>query len=208
MGGWEALARAGRGRVPCRSLTCTLVPAGVAEQVRLPVPAGPGRQAAADAGGAVQGSHRHAALWGPGGHRRAGSVLGGQLDTRSPSPPSRSLVVPSGLPTGCGRAGLLSPGQDQGFLPVGAPRGRPRLPQVCAGHAQHLHWAAGARTLPLGPGGHPGPSLVLPDRVPACAAQTPSLLGTRKSGLSCEHPTFQTLARNVDYVRTVFWAGR
>lgn len=96
LGGWEAWVRSGRGP----GLTCTPVPAGVAEQVRLPVPPGPGSRAAADSGGAVQGCRRHAALWGPGGHRSARSVLWGWLQTHS-----RSLVAPSSLPAGCGVRG-------------------------------------------------------------------------------------------------------
>lgn len=155
LGGWEAWVRSGRGP----GLTCTPVPAGVAEQVRLPVPPGPGSRAAADSGGAVQGCRRHAALWGPGGHRSARSVLWGWRQTHSPSPTSRSLVAPSSLPVGCGGgAGLPSPGPDLGFLPVGAPRGHPRLPQVWAwlrpgvpaAPRPRPHWTAGARTPPRG----------------------------------------------------------
>lgn len=69
------------------------LPAGVAEQVRLPAPSRPRHGAAADARGAVQGHRGHAAVRRPGGHWHPGSVLKVQweMGELSPVPPNCPL---------------------------------------------------------------------------------------------------------------------
>lgn len=215
MGGWEALVGAGRGQVPCRGLTCTPVPAGVAEQVRLPVPTEPGNRAAADAGGAVQGRRRHAALWGPGGHRSAGSVLRGQLEMCSPSPTSESLVARSGLPVGCGGGRACCPWgrttdsrqREPLVVTLGSPRcghGRGNCVPACQApsplDSRGSNCTHGARRPPRA---RPGPAL----RSASLCCPNPQLSRKPEIRALCEHPTFQMLARNVNFVKTVFRAG-
>lgn len=66
---------------------CSLF-SGVAEQVRLPAPLGAHSRAAANAGGADQGHHGHAAVRRSGGHRHPGSVQGWQEMGFPLTPPS------------------------------------------------------------------------------------------------------------------------
>lgn len=185
---------------------CSLF-SGVAEQVRLPAPLGAHSRAAANAGGADQGHHGHAAVRRSGGHRHPGSVQGWQEMGFPLTPPSLPRLHFGALcplqparevglgrahcPWGHGLPSARSPPPGVGTVQgsVRQLRPDPSAPRPAGSHALVPVGAEGASC-------RVGSQLILvPWKWRICVANTCSFpREARDLGGSCEHPSFYMLA--------------